>query len=85
VNLQGTAEQIAYRITLSESGKITGSYTQTDLAHGSFISGIETTATLQKETYEFIIHSPTLTSTKYGPQAVGCAFYHTILNGSNND
>ncbi len=58
---------------------MTGSYTQTELAHGTFVGGIETTATLDKETDEFIIHSPTLTSIKYWPGAIGFASSHTIL------
>jgi acyl-CoA oxidase len=79
VKLQGTDEQIAHWIPLAESGKIIGSYTQTELAHGSFVGGIETTATFDKETDEFIVHSPTLTSTKYWPGAIGFASSHTIL------
>jgi acyl-CoA oxidase len=79
LKLQGTDEQVAYWLPLAESGKITGSYTQTELSHGSFVGGIETTATFEKETDEFIIHSPTLTSTKYWPGGIGYASSHTII------
>jgi len=79
IKLQGTDEQIAHWVPLAESGKIVGSYTQTELAHGSFVGGIETTATFDKVTDQFIVHSPTLTSTKYWPGALGFASSHTVL------
>ena len=44
-----------------------GCYAQTELGHGSNVAGLETTATLDKATDEFIIHSPTITSTKFWP------------------
>lgn len=34
---------------------------------GTFIRGLETTATFDPETQEFILHSPTLSSIKYWP------------------
>jgi len=79
IKLQGTDEQIAYWVPLAEAGKIIGSYTQTELAHGSFVGGVETTATFDKETDEFVVHSPSLTSTKYWPGALGFAASHTVL------
>lgn len=44
--------------------RILGTYAQTELGHGSFIRGLETTATYVPETQEFELHSPTVTSTK---------------------
>ncbi len=49
------------------------------LGHGTFVGGIETTATFDKYTDEFVIHSPSLTSTKYWPGAIGFVSSHTIL------
>lgn len=69
--------------------KILGCYAQTELGHGSNVAGLETTATLDKATDEFIIHSPTLTSTKYWPGDLGRNTTHAVvyarLKIENND
>lgn len=75
----GTDEQIAQWVPLAEAGKIIGSYAQTELGHGTQVRGIETTATFDKETDEFVIHSPTLSSTKYWPGALAVVSTHTLL------
>jgi acyl-CoA oxidase len=79
LRLQGTPEQIAHWLPLAESGSITGSYAQTELGHGTFVAGIETTATFDKETDEFIIHTPSLSATKYWPGALGFISTHIIV------
>lgn len=56
-----------------------GCYAQTELGHGSNIAGIETTATLDMKTDEFVIHSPTVTSTKYWPGGLGLWANHAIV------
>lgn len=48
---------------------ILGAYAQTEIGHGSNVKGLETTATFDETTDEFVLHSPTLTSTKFW---VGC-------------
>lgn len=40
---------------------------QTELGHGTFIRGLETTCTYDPATEEFILNSPTLTSYKWWP------------------
>ncbi|XP_028031476.1 probable peroxisomal acyl-coenzyme A oxidase 1 isoform X1 [Bombyx mandarina] len=50
---------------------IIGSYAQTELGHGTFIRGLETTATYDAATKEFVLHSPTVTSYKWWPGALG--------------
>ena len=40
---------------------------QTELGHGSNVQGVKTTATLDKKTDEFIIHTPDITATKFWP------------------
>jgi acyl-CoA oxidase len=78
LKLQGTAEQLAYWLPLSESGKIVGSYTQTEVGHGTFVGGIQTTATFDKKTDEFVIHTPSVSAIKHWPGALGFASTHTI-------
>ncbi|KAL2365753.1 hypothetical protein RJZ56_001354 [Blastomyces dermatitidis] len=79
VELQGSSEQIEYWVPLAKQGKICGCYCQTELAHGTFVRGIETTATLDTEKDEFIINSPTLTSAKFWPGAMASSCTHGIL------
>ena len=56
-----------------------GCYAQTELGHGSNVAGLETTATLDLQTDEFIIHSPTVTSTKYWPGGLGRWANHALV------
>ncbi|XP_050343192.1 probable peroxisomal acyl-coenzyme A oxidase 1 [Nymphalis io] len=64
---QGTVEQQAYWIGRAFNLDIIGTYAQTELGHGTFIRGLETTATYDPSTKEFVLHSPTLTSYKWWP------------------
>lgn len=56
-----------------------GCYAQTELGHGSDVSRLETTATLDKVTDEFIINSPTITSTKFWPGDLGKFSSHAVV------
>ncbi|XP_026319430.1 probable peroxisomal acyl-coenzyme A oxidase 1 [Hyposmocoma kahamanoa] len=64
---QATVEQQAYWIGRAFNLDIIGTYAQTELGHGTFIRGLETTATYDPSTKEFVLHSPTLTSYKWWP------------------
>ncbi|XP_053613248.1 probable peroxisomal acyl-coenzyme A oxidase 1 [Plodia interpunctella] len=64
---QATVEQQAYWIGRAFNLDIIGTYAQTELGHGTFIRGLETTATYDPNTKEFVLHSPTLTSYKWWP------------------
>ncbi|KAG6868536.1 hypothetical protein C0993_001424 [Termitomyces sp. T159_Od127] len=79
LKLQATPEQLAYWLPLAESGKIIGAYCQTELGHGTFLRGLETTATFDRQTDEFIIHSPTITSIKFWPGGIGFSTSHAIV------
>lgn len=59
--------------------KILGCYAQTELGHGSNVASLETTATLDKATDEWVINSPTITSAKYWPGDLGRYTTHAVL------
>lgn len=60
----GTDEQQASWVPRAISCKVIGAYAQTELGHGTFIRGLETTSTYDPNTKEFIIHSPKITAYK---------------------
>jgi acyl-CoA oxidase len=70
-----TEEQKVQWPTQASSGRILGSYAQTELGHGSFVRRLETTAIFDEKTDEFIIHPPNVSSTK--SWATGLAFSTT--------
>jgi acyl-CoA oxidase len=63
----GDDEQAQKWLPLIKSMKMTGAYAQTELGHGSFVPGIETTATFDRATQEFVINTPTITASKFWP------------------
>ncbi|KAH1202266.1 Peroxisomal acyl-coenzyme A oxidase 1 [Glycine max] len=68
---QGTEEQQQKWLPLAHKMQIIGCYAQTELGHGSNVQGLEKTATFDPKTDEFVIHSPTLTSSKWWPGGLG--------------
>lgn len=46
------------------------------MGHGTFVRGLETTATYDPSTKEFVLNSPTLTSYKWWPG--GCEYFYSI-------
>jgi len=75
---QGDAEQQKAWLPLCYNLSIIGTYAQTELGHGTYLRGLETTATYDPTTQEFVIHSPTLTSTKWWPGGLGKTANHVI-------
>ncbi|XP_045524900.1 probable peroxisomal acyl-coenzyme A oxidase 1 [Pieris brassicae] len=71
---QGTEEQQAQWMPRAWNSSIIGTYAQTELGHGTFVRGLETTATYDPSTKEFVLNSPTLTSYKWWPGGLG----HTV-------
>ncbi|XP_039050935.1 peroxisomal acyl-coenzyme A oxidase 1-like isoform X1 [Hibiscus syriacus] len=76
---QGTEEQKRKWLPMAYKMQIIGCYAQTELGHGSNVQGLETTATFDPETDEFVIHSPTLTSSKWWPGGLGKASTHAVV------
>ena len=72
-------EQKAYWWPKLESWEIIGCYGQTELGHGSNVRGIECQAKWDPKTKEFIIHSPTLTASKWWNGALGRTANHAIV------
>ena len=52
---------------------------QTEMGHGSNVRGLETTATFDPATDEFVINSPTISSTKWWPGGLGLISTHAIV------
>lgn len=73
---QGTPDQQAEWMGRAWACNIIGTYAQTELGHGTFIRGLETTATYDPKTEEFVLNSPTLTSFKWWPG--GCKNFDRI-------
>eukprot|EP00164_Ancoracysta_twista_P005119 GFYU01006979.1.p1 GENE.GFYU01006979.1~~GFYU01006979.1.p1 ORF type:complete len:708 (-),score=206.83 GFYU01006979.1:453-2576(-) len=62
---QGSDEQVAEYSRKIEEMRVVGCFAMTELGHGSYIRGLETTATFDKATQQFVLNSPTITSTKW--------------------
>ena len=58
--------------------KLIGTYAQTELGHGTFVRGLQTTATFDPDTQEFVLHTPTLTATKWWPGGLGKTSTHVV-------
>ncbi|XP_025902541.1 peroxisomal acyl-coenzyme A oxidase 1 isoform X2 [Nothoprocta perdicaria] len=58
---------------------IIGTYAQTEMGHGTHLRGLETTATYDPATQEFILNSPTVTSIKWWPGGLGKTSNHAVV------
>ena len=76
---QGSHEQHKQFLEKAEQWEYIGCYAQTELGHGSNVRGLETTATWHGEDSTFIIHSPTLTASKWWIGSLGKAATHAIV------
>ncbi|KAI8925260.1 acyl-CoA dehydrogenase/oxidase, partial [Entophlyctis helioformis] len=81
--LQGSAspEQFSY---WAQKGAVTlnglvGCFAMTELGHGSNVAGLETTATFDEASDEFIIHTPTLTATKWWIGGAAGTATHSVV------
>ncbi|XP_038598041.1 peroxisomal acyl-coenzyme A oxidase 1 isoform X1 [Tachyglossus aculeatus] len=78
MNLGSTAQREKW-LTASSGLQIIGTYAQTEMGHGSHLRGLETTATFDPQTQEFILNSPTVTSIKWWPGGLGKTSNHAIV------
>ncbi|KAM9592711.1 LOW QUALITY PROTEIN: peroxisomal acyl-coenzyme A oxidase 2 [Trichechus inunguis] len=75
----GSEEQIAKWGMLCKKYRIITTYAQTELGHGTYLQGLETEATYDAATQEFVMHSPTLTATKWWPGDLGLSATHALV------
>lgn len=84
----GTEEHAEFKRKL-ETGEDTGCFALTELAHGSNVRGILTTATYDNEAKEFIINTPNKEAMKFWIGGAGktsnicVCFAQLIINGDN--
>ena len=76
---QASEEQQAHWLPLIELWKIIGAYAQTELGHGSNVRGLELEARWDNRTKEFVLHSPTLTASKWWNGSLGRLANHAIV------
>jgi acyl-CoA oxidase len=79
VHYLSNAEQKARWMPMCKNLNIIGCYAQTELGHGSNVAMLETTATFDANTDQFVINSPTITSTKYWPGDLGRFCSHAVV------
>lgn len=75
----GSDEQIAKWGPMCTQFQIICTYAQTELGHGTYLQGLETEATYDAATQEFVMHSPTLTATKWWPGDLGRSATHALV------
>lgn len=75
----GTDEQIAKWIPLAKKLHIIGTYAQTELGHGTYLRGLETTATFNIDSQEFVLNTPKISATKWWPGDLGRSATHAVV------
>ncbi|PIL25736.1 hypothetical protein GSI_11486 [Ganoderma sinense ZZ0214-1] len=76
---QGSPELHAKYAALVAHRAILGCYLQTELAHGTNVAALETTATYLPATREFELHTPTPTAAKWWIGALGRTATHGVV------
>ena len=76
---QGDEAQRAHWIPQIEAWEIIGAYAQTEQGHGSNVRGLELQARWDPKTKDFVLHSPTLTSSKWWNGSLGRTATHAIV------
>ncbi|KAL1006051.1 hypothetical protein UPYG_G00067240 [Umbra pygmaea] len=76
---QASPEQVDTFFIPAWNLEIIGTYAQTEMGHGTHLRGLETTATYDPATQEFVLNSPTVTSIKWWPGGLGKTSNHAIV------
>ena len=79
LRLQASEEQRRLFLDEAERWKYIGCYAQTELGHGSNVRSLETTATWNGEDGTFVLHTPSLTASKWWIGSLGKAATHAII------
>lgn len=67
--------------TTHTAPQIIGTYAQTELGHGTFVRGLQTVAVYDETARQFVVHSPSLESTKWWPGGLGKTATHVSQMG----
>lgn len=77
---QGTPDQVSYWLGKGAATfGIIGCFGMTELGHGSNVTGVETIATFDRTSDEFVIHTPTLTATKWWIGGAAESATHSVV------
>jgi acyl-CoA oxidase len=78
---QATPGQLSYWVekgALSLNG-LTGCFAMTELGHGSNVAGLETTCTFDEANDEFVLHTPSITATKWWIGGAAQTATHSVV------
>ncbi|NWI62927.1 ACOX2 oxidase, partial [Todus mexicanus] len=78
ISMLGSDQQVSKWIPLATQYQIIGSYAQTELGHGTYLQGLETTAVFDTTTQEFILNTPKVSAMKWWPGDMGRSATHTV-------
>ncbi|XP_051483612.1 peroxisomal acyl-coenzyme A oxidase 2 isoform X2 [Apus apus] len=67
ISVLGSEKQVTKWIPLASQYRLIGSYAQTELGHGTYLQGLETTAVFDSSTQEFILNTPKISAMKWWP------------------
>ena len=76
---QSNEKQKAYWQPKVDDWEIIGCYGQTELGHGSNVQGLELQAKWDPKSKDWVIHSPTVTASKWWNGALGRTANHAIV------
>ena len=76
---QATLEQQMWWLPRALTFGMVGAYAQTELGHGSNVRGLQTVATYDAATQEFVLDTPTLQSMKWWNSNLGVAATHAAV------